>query len=303
MRLLFVHGRAQQGRVAKEIKVEWENALNAGLSKAKLQPTEIVPEVPFYGDILDVLTRRASGLESPDKLTRGPERADYEKFLGEFAAEAAQKTNITPDELERHGFPSHGRPFKSEDDNLRHPDFEDRGPYNWPWVLAIVRAIDSRWSGVSAGGISVILRDVYVYITEAAVRAEIDGIVQNSMRAEPTAIVGHSLGSVVAYNVLANNPPCTLVKYVTVGSPLGIAAVRERLPIKPHMPSSVKVWYNAFDPKDIVALNPLNAAHFPTRPEITNKGDIQNLSDNHHHISHYLDDPDVAKQVHLALKS
>ena len=32
MRILFIHGRAQEGRTALELKAEWLSALNKGLS-------------------------------------------------------------------------------------------------------------------------------------------------------------------------------------------------------------------------------------------------------------------------------
>ena len=45
----------------------------------------------------------------------------------------------------------------------------------------------------------------------------------------PTVIVGHSLGSVVAYNVAVNRKPSVTTLLLTVGSPLGLPAVRSNL--------------------------------------------------------------------------
>jgi hypothetical protein len=64
---------------------------------------------------------------------------------------------------------------------------------------------------------------------------------------------------------------------------------------------SVQVWNNAFDSRDIVALNPLDRANFPVQPEIRNYGDIKNHTNNRHGIDGYLDDPIVAGWVLDAL--
>jgi hypothetical protein len=66
-------------------------------------------------------------------------------------------------------------------------------------------------------------------------------------------------------------------------------------------PASVKSWYNASDPKDVVALYPLDAANFPVSPAVENYAKVQNGTDNRHGIIGYLDDAEVAKHVLDAL--
>jgi hypothetical protein len=60
------------------------------------------------------------------------------------------------------------------------------GPENWPWVLAIVRAIDRFRPGTSADAITLILRDVYVYCTRHGIADAIDEIVRADIVPEPT---------------------------------------------------------------------------------------------------------------------
>ena len=111
--------------------------------------------------------------------------------------------------------------------------------------------------------------------------------------------MAHSLGTVVAYNILRNDPrSLQMRKLVTVGSPLAIRAVRRSL--VPLKSPKADAWFNAFDPRDIVALNPLDAANFPVVPEIENKGDVDNFTDNRHGIGGYLSDPVVAREIYLA---
>jgi hypothetical protein len=86
---------------------------------------------------------------------------------------------------------------------------------------------------------------------------------------------------------------------VNLRDAVAIRAVRKNL--VPLKSPKTEVWLNAFDPRDIVALNPLDAANFPVVPEIENKGDVENFTDNHHGISGYLNNPLVARKIYQAL--
>lgn len=85
-------------------------------------------------------------------------------------------------------------------------------------------------------------------------------------------VVGHALGSVVAYDVLRRDPRrLALPLLVTVGSPLGIRAIRDELrPLR--FPRGVKAWRNAFDERDPVALWPLDGADSPPSRSRTMRG-------------------------------
>ena len=113
--------------------------------------------------------------------------------------------------------------------------------------------------------------------------------------------MGHSLGSVVAYDVLRIDPRSLQVPlYVTVGSPLGVRAIRDQF--KPlRSPSAVQAWYNAFDERDVVALYALDATNFPVLPAIVNYGWVVNSTSNRHGVSGYLDDANVAGRILDAL--
>jgi len=143
------------------------------------------------------------------------------------------------------------------------------------------------------------MRDVYT--TQPIVRDAIDDIVGGAVNETPCVVIGHSLGSVVGYHVLRTDQRALKVQaYVTVGSPLAIRAIRDRFrPIA--FPAPAKAWYNAFDPRDVVALYPLDAANFPVNPAVENYGRVRNATDNRHGIIGYLDDADVAKHVLDAL--
>jgi hypothetical protein len=88
--------------------------------------------------------------------------------------------------------------------------------------------------------------------------------------------------------------------FVTVGSPLAVAAIKRALrPIR--FPSCAGAWYNALDPRDVVALYPLDAENFDVRPAIVNQTDVDNPTENRHGIAGYLNDKEVARRIYDAL--
>lgn len=75
---------------------------------------------------------------------------------------------------------------------------------------------------------------------------------------EPLIVIAHSLGTIVAYDVLAERPELDVRLLITLGSPLGIGNVQRRLgdrsgPPAP-IPACVAAWLNFADALDPVAL-------------------------------------------------
>jgi hypothetical protein len=79
-------------------------------------------------------------------------------------------------------------------------------------------------------------------------------------REEPQVLIAHSLGSVVAYDTLWQNPGLKIDAMITIGSPLAMPDV-----VFPHLqhgrdrrkgtrPASADEWINIADPGDIVAI-------------------------------------------------
>lgn len=288
MKIIFIHGRSQQGKDPAALKQEWTDTWARGLVAAGLPwPEGVEIELPFYGDKLDDLLKELHAPLVTDVMLRGnvqdsPDAAFYYDFLQEIA----NKNDISDADIQNQ---YRGGP-------------QERGVLNWEWVQAILRAIDS---ADIMGDLSLesFTRDVYVYLTNPAVRKIIDGIVSACLTNEPCVVVGHSLGSIVGYNVLTRAQNSVSVnKYVTVGAPLGVVAVKTHLDRPLAMPACVrKGWYNARDDQDIVALRPLDSESFPITPLIENKNGVQNQTDNHHGIIGYLNDPDVARKIYEAL--
>ncbi|MFZ3492912.1 hypothetical protein ACODT5_06695 [Streptomyces sp. 5.8] len=130
--------------------------------------------------------------------------------------------------------------------------------------------------------------DVYAYffggVGEAmreVVRAEL-----TDLRDGPLVVLGHSLGSVIAYEVLREvRRDVTL--FLSVGSPLGITEVQDLLALPTAVPAGVAAWSNVSDLRDLVALDHwLRPEYDP--PDLITDHLVRNDSGNHHGITEYL---------------
>lgn len=104
------------------------------------------------------------------------------------------------------------------------------------------------------------LRDVKDYLfNEARHQAMIDAVEERLASGGPFVVVGHSLGSVIAYEALCRKT-YDVPLFVTIGSPLGLTEVRDGLrrllgrdDLAP--PQGVAHWLNVADRLDVVALD------------------------------------------------
>ena len=290
-RLVLVHGRSQENKDSIALKAEWIDAWKTGLRKADLQMPVSEAEIhfPYYGDTLFKLVQGVSAAEVPDVIVRGDgaDRARQE-FVAAIIAEIAQRENISEDQVAE----------------AAGGEVRERGPQNWKWVRAILQALDRNVPGVSGASIALFTNDVYQYLRNAGIRDRIDGGVRKAMKpGDPTVVVSHSLGTVVAYNLLRREGEAQgwqVPLFVTLGSPLAVAQIYKSLKPVDH-PACAAQWYNAMDSRDVVALYPLSKHHFDVDPAIENKTDVRNETPNRHGISGYLSDPVVARRIHDAL--
>jgi hypothetical protein len=112
------------------------------------------------------------------------------------------------------------------------------------------------------------LAQVTRYLTEPAIRGQAQGPVLDLVDTETQVLIGHSLGSVVAYEC-AHSLKHSLPLLVTLGSPLGLhTIVTERLSPPPAFPPMATVWLNVANLEDPIAaepdLRPLFARDVPT---------------------------------------
>ena len=94
-------------------------------------------------------------------------------------------------------------------------------------VQAALRALSKGpfFSGVAEHLMIADLKQVTRYMRDAELRAEIQACVRAAIEPDTRVVLGHSLGSVIAYEVLAASPELNVRTLVTLGSPLGIPKV------------------------------------------------------------------------------
>lgn len=289
-RLVFVHGRAQEHKDSVALKAEWVGALRAGLAKSglALPLAEADIKFPYYGQTLYDLVSDASDVANVVVRGTGAAVTDEQRFQQAVLEEVMAARGITDDEV----------------DAALSADVRERGPMNWEWVHGILKAIDNHIPGASGASIALATRDVYQYLKNPGVRDTIEkGVRQAMAPGVPTIVVSHSLGTVVAYNLLRREGAAqgwNVPLFITLGSPLGVKAIKQAIAPIEH-PSCAQRWFNAMDERDVVALYPLTQNRFDVNPAIENKTNVSNHTSNRHGITGYLDDAEVTQRIHAAL--
>ncbi|MGR9249446.1 hypothetical protein [Rhizobium leguminosarum] len=282
MRLVFVHGMRQEGKPIADLRNVWRDALYGKWDHLGLLNPNIEPEMPYYGDVLDQLTRelRSGGSTVP----RGAPGAILSRTEEAMIREFADAYDIRDAEVRAE--------LGSE--------VVARGPANWEWVQAIGRVLERRVPLFRELGLSLVMQ-VDAYLNRPHITQAVDDIVTAFLKPGPMVIVSHSLGTIVSYRLLRQMNVANVPLFVTLGSPLGINAVKDRIrPPKLTKPTQVEKWLNGVDDRDFVALYAkLDVNTFSDG--IENISDIHNRHEDAHSIIDYLADERIARAIHTAL--
>jgi hypothetical protein len=249
-RVVCVHGIRQQYKGEETALAEWAPGLRDGMRLAGPAGREIAASLgdgdirfAFYGDLF-----RPPGqtLAIGDPRLGAEDLTEFEQeLLYAWWREAAEvdPAVIQPDERTLARTP--------------------RG------VQAALRALSGAafFAGLTERLMLGSLVQVRRYFTEPAIRAAIQHRVAAAVDERTRVVIGHSLGSVVAYEALCAHPEWPAKALVTLGSPLGIRnLIFDRLRPSPvlaaeggrdprgHWPGSVTVWSNVADRGDVTAL-------------------------------------------------
>ena len=286
--LVLIHGRSQAGKDPEKLKETWISSLREGLGGQAHLLDDVEIRFPFYGDVLE------SWVSPGDSVNNGTARgfasAEYPGYL-EFQAE------VFTEVLARHGKDAQAL------DELVGDAARDAGPRSPEWVQGLFRLVD-RLPGTTGLFISMVMRDVYLYLNHAGAQQAVEETVIPAFTGN-CVVVAHSLGSVVAYRLLRDaNASTSVPLFMTIGSPLGIGPIRRAVAPR-KFPKVVGSWINAYDERDDVALYPLGLGLFsmdsPT--PIIDIGTIENTTDNHHGIIEYLNKKAIVKEIAQALIS
>ncbi|MFE0448130.1 hypothetical protein [Streptomyces fungicidicus] len=238
-----VHGIGQSKTSQHRLTADWGRALQRGLdSLPDIAPCGTSLEVPHWTALL---ARGTDRLGPEDDLFG--ESVPMEPSEEEFVAEAFADLVRPEDEAFAETQPMATLGL----------------PKLWsPRLTRLAMAYDRRYPG---GGVQFFvrrMREVRYYLTKPALAAEVRAFVRDGFTLDTAVVIGHSLGSVIAYDLLrrkevsaADTLGSALHTLVTCGSPLGIPAVRRLMGITDGTPlqldSNIR-WVNVFDPNDFI---------------------------------------------------
>jgi Lecithin:cholesterol acyltransferase len=158
------------------------------------------------------------------------------------------------------------------------------------------------------------VQDLYQYHADAGLRVKVQSRLIAALKpalgkGRPIMLIAHSMGSIIAYDVLLNNPSFRIAHFITVGSPLGLGEVKAHLathagPLR--VPEGVARWSNFADQRDpIAALDMRLASDFAANEAGVAISDFKVFNTyvgpsgkaNPHKIYGYLRTPEVARVV------
>lgn len=285
MRILFIHGRAQEGKDELVLSQTWKDALTQSFKNAELDvPDHLDFDFPYYGnELVRLEDEYHEAIKSGEYKLRGMAVDPAARLEKELLYNLAEDAKINQAEaLKEFG-----------------PDELERSPLNHKIPLFIIRALDKYSRRIGNASISLITKDVAAYLAVPVIRSRINAMVKAKLTTEPTVVVAHSLGTIIAYDLLRklSAEEADIKGLITLGSPLGVNSVQRQFEGQLIKPACIAGdWLNVYDKLDLVSLNPLDDKHFNITPPITNHL-MENNSENHHGIVEYLSDPRVAIQV------
>jgi hypothetical protein len=243
-RILLVHGIGQQRKSAGELHDHLIGALNEGLAGLHEALRSQDFACAFYGDLFLPSGMKALG----DPLYRADDVSAIEADLLDLWWREAART-----------------------------DAAVAGPYETVKVrtprtiqLALYALSRSKFfAGIAERSLIADLKQVTLYM--GPLRNEIRNRIKEEITPDVQIVIGHSLGSVVAYECLAALQPPNVRLLLTLGSPLGIRNLifdkLEPAPIHGRgvWPGSVPYWVNVAYRGDVVALEKKLAPLFGDR--------------------------------------
>jgi hypothetical protein len=243
--VLCIHGVGQQLKGEDSLAKEWAPAVRDGLRRVGYAEADLPEEgeirCVFYGDVFRPAGRQL-GVGDPWLTPTDATQFDQELLLAWWWGAAESDPRVT------------------------HPDARTlaQTPER---VQAALRALSRSafFAGLADRMMLFDLQQVRRYLAVPDVRQAVLERVEAGVCKETRVVVGHSLGSIVAYEAMCAHPEWPVRALVTLGSPLGIRnLIFDRLLPAPETgrlgelrgvwPGGAEAWVNVADGGDAVAL-------------------------------------------------
>lgn len=266
--VVMIHGIAQENNRAEVLENEWRSALAAGvvtsgaadvggrIGSASQRSNAVDVRMAYYGDLF--IEQGAQGDGSRLDHLDAQERALAKEIAKEWIHRASSRGTLR-DKNEANSKIGHLE--SGEDQGLREDALRwlVNGVAGLRWFAPFGMRVAERFVVRS-------LVQVTKYLGDQDLRSRIQQRVLDQIGDDTRIIIGHSLGSVIAYEVAAQlDRPLPLL--ITLGSPLGLRTIiyDKVLPHPPVFPPNVHRWVNIADTNDLVAAEPDLSELFPVR--------------------------------------
>jgi pimeloyl-ACP methyl ester carboxylesterase len=262
--IILVHGINQQQQSASILESQWLPALAKGVLAAGFPeiasgiwrtpggPGNVSVRMAFYGNLF--VRPGAMGTSPPDGLSSELAEELALEWLRRCAMRVSNENNRLMAETElAYLHPGPDGEAMGVRSSMR---VAWKSLARFPWFAQLGMGVAQRFVSQS-------IAQVTDYLSDDSIRAAAQRSVLDLVGPDTRIILGHSLGSVVAFEV-AHLLEQSLPLLVTMGSPLGLDTIiypRIR-PQPPSFPRSVSRWVNVADRDDVIAAEPNLATRF-----------------------------------------
>ncbi len=306
--IVCVHGRSEEWNLKDRVLEDFQDGILEGLGRLPA-PVAITRDqilLAFYGDLFLPDAALFQGSASPERLHQGSPLQPA--LRPSTAADPIYQINVARAilrEASRRGLITAAAQSQ--------PGLFQGGGLVWlHGLLAHILEGLEHIFGAPRDLLRLFVGDVDLYLHNAALRAQVMGRLLTLLRQyadRSLIVVAHSLGTVVAYDVLNTHREIPITAFITLGSPLGLSPFiyQELLPPLPAsqkhpFPPNVATWQNFYDPNDIVALVSSLAPLFPGPPgQAVISTPVQNNPADPHSLTGYLIQGAVAQALNNAL--
>lgn len=256
--IVLVHGIDQQQKSADLLEASWLPALAGGIRNAGypeiadriVARNGVSVRMAFYGKLFLMPDSQGAGLQVSD-LDHGQQALADALGLEWLERAATQTSNDKERQTAEIELASLRGEVGKEQEGIKHlAGTAIGGLSRLRWAATIGMALAERF-------INRALAQVTVYLTDETIRTTARQSVLDLIDGETVVVIGHSLGSVVAYEAL-HRLTNALPLFVTIGSPLGLKTIiySKLVPQPPTYPPHLLRWVNVADRDDIVAAVP-----------------------------------------------
>ncbi|MBF7682874.1 hypothetical protein I2F27_05960 [Acinetobacter sp. B5B] len=286
MKVIFIHGINQQNLDKHTFKTHWQNVVSLGLHKndLELDHTKTMLEFPFYGDILTQYN-----LKNAINLDTMKPHWNFLDRLAHLHPHKKLNNDILPI------LPHYQYDIKM---GLRERFFQfsqmtkDR-------ALKEMVILLNHFPNFHESLVEKFIAEAYLYWYQATFRHAIHTRIKACFDPkEKHIVVAHSLGTIVAYNLLHElSADYQIERFITLASPLPFNVVQKNIKAPMSRPHGLHGdWYNFYSKDDYLTTFPMSPPLFDFEPRVHNKL-ITTFVDKPHEIIGYLQHPSVIRCI------